>query len=478
MLMMATKWVVVYVLFVLAQMVQGLKFDIDDNEESVRDPNWHKDLFPLDNTDYAGFFCGAVGLMIAAGGGIGGGGVLVPLFILIMGFHPYHAIPLSNITILGGSIANCILNLPKRHPQADRPLIDFDLVLVMEPLTIAGAVLGSIINKIAPEILVTLLLVITLGWTSKRTWAKGMAIYEKESGTHAGYSNSESYASIVPEDEDGEELSENTSLMTGEDADKESMSWATGTIQDSDFNPAECVKMRQAIAEEERSIPMSKLAVLIVTFSAVAVLNLLKGTKDGGSPLGVECGSGGYWFLALAEIPVTIAVALFVRNYLLKWYHIKAQVGYEYMEGDVKWNNRSTVLYPAVCALAGLCAGLFGIGGGIVKGPLMLEMGVLPAVSSATAAFMILFTAASASISFVVFGMLKQDYAVPLFFMGFVCTLVGQVVVDWLVKKYQSSAIIVFSIASIISLSTLLMGYEGFESAFSEESRHGHGICE
>merc|ERR1711865_252208 len=190
--------------------VQGLKFDIDDNEESVRDPNWHKDLFPLDNTDYAGFFCGAVGLMIAAGGGIGGGGVLVPLFILVMGFHPRHAIPLSNITILGGSIANCILNIPKRHPLADRPLIDFDLVMVMEPLTIAGAVLGSIINKIAPEILVTLLLVITLGWTSKRTWAKGLKIYEKEcGGGRGGYSsgNSESYAAIMPEQ--GDELSEN-----------------------------------------------------------------------------------------------------------------------------------------------------------------------------------------------------------------------------------------------------------------------------
>ncbi len=37
--------------------------------------------------------------------------------------------------------------------------------------------------------------------------------------------------------------------------------------------------------------------------------------------------------------------------------------------------------YPFICGFAGLCAGLFGIGGGIVKGPLMLEMGVLPSVN-------------------------------------------------------------------------------------------------
>eukprot|EP00656_Telonema_subtile_P033042 TRINITY_DN3643_c0_g1_i2.p1 TRINITY_DN3643_c0_g1~~TRINITY_DN3643_c0_g1_i2.p1 ORF type:complete len:103 (-),score=29.67 TRINITY_DN3643_c0_g1_i2:20-328(-) len=80
-----------------------------------------------------------------------------------------------------------------------------------------------------------------------------------------------------------------------------------------------------------------------------------------------------------------------------------------------------------------------------IKGPLMLEMGVLPAVSAATAAFMILFTAASASISFIVFGMLKQDYAVPMFIMGFVCTLGGQVGVDWVVKKYNNSACLLYT---------------------------------
>ena len=34
--------------------------------------------------------------------------------------------------------------------------------------------------------------------------------------------------------------------------------------------------------------------------------------------------------------------------------------------------------------------GMFGVGGGIVKGPLMLEMGVLPDVAAATSATMIM----------------------------------------------------------------------------------------
>ncbi len=35
-----------------------------------------------------------------------------------------------------------VMNLSKRHPDADRPLVDWDLILVMEPLTMAGAVSG------------------------------------------------------------------------------------------------------------------------------------------------------------------------------------------------------------------------------------------------------------------------------------------------------------------------------------------------
>lgn len=58
----------------------------------------------------------------------------MPIYILIFGFSPKHAIPLSNITVFGGAIANTLLNSRKRHPLADRPLVDWDLILVMEPL--------------------------------------------------------------------------------------------------------------------------------------------------------------------------------------------------------------------------------------------------------------------------------------------------------------------------------------------------------
>lgn len=84
---------------------------------------------------------------------------------------------------------------------------------------------------------------------------------------------------------------------------------------------------------------------------------------------------------SLANLPLfSLAVSFAhprrrVREYLVQRWRLKARLNYRYGEGDVEWNPKNTLRYPAVCFFAGFFAGLFGVGGGIVKGPLMLEMG-------------------------------------------------------------------------------------------------------
>lgn len=58
----------------------------------------HKPFWPLNWEDVAGYTFAAVSLFIAAGGGIGGGGILVPLFILVLG----TALPI--ICLFAGSL--------------------------------------------------------------------------------------------------------------------------------------------------------------------------------------------------------------------------------------------------------------------------------------------------------------------------------------------------------------------------------------
>ena len=67
---------------------------------------------------------------------------------MLAGFNTDTAVALSNITIVGGAISNFLFNVGRRHAYFDKPLIDWELILVMEPTTILGALLGGYLNKV------------------------------------------------------------------------------------------------------------------------------------------------------------------------------------------------------------------------------------------------------------------------------------------------------------------------------------------
>jgi len=473
-----------------------------------------------------GVILACIGLMLAAGGGIGGGGILVPIYIIVMGFSPKYAVPLSNITILGGAIANNAFNLFKRHPDPSikRPLIDYDLVLLMEPTTIAGAVLGSILNKLLPEYIIATLLVIVLGLTTLKTLKTGNKLYLKEeeeesSHTRTPPSWSEAFSSLfdnfsfeedvsAPVDEAsqplvttqvkaeiGEDDAETKAIELEEsrlaglpDEDvtkkgslaalqerKEALIWAKskGKIAMSQGSGEE---MAAILAEESESFPLWKIGAISMCFLVVIICNVTKSAAT-------TCGSGAYWFLMFVPVLITVSMMVVVRHYLLEKCAAKRSAGgpdWTPPEGDMDWNDTTTVTYPLICTLAGVFAGMFGIGGGIVKGPLMVEMGILPQVSAATAAFMILYTTASATVTYAAFDLIAWNFAAVLFPIGMIFTALGQVMVNGYIKRTGRSSVIVFVIAGIVGLSTLLMGYQSIVSSVDalEHSRGIAGICE
>ena len=81
----------------------------------------------------------------------------------------------------------------RRHPSADRPLIDWDLILVMEPMTIVGAVLGGFVTKVLPGWSTNVLLFILLVFLSERLWKRALQTVQNETAL----SNATSRASLA-----------------------------------------------------------------------------------------------------------------------------------------------------------------------------------------------------------------------------------------------------------------------------------------
>ena len=146
----------------------------------------------------------------------------------------------------------------------------------------------------------------------------------------------------------------------------------------------------------------------------------------------------------------------------LRQYRQAAREGHKFQEGDVKWTARNVTQWPLLCTLAGATAGLFGIGGGIVKGPMMLKMGVLPEVASATCSTMILFTSLASSLTYAFFGGIPWGFAAALFGVGLLVTVVGQLCTQFLVAKLGRQSIIVLAMAALNGVAAVLMVIQAF----------------
>ena len=84
-------------------------------------------LMPLSARKVIGYLLVSLTLCLGATGGIGGGGILIPVYMLVTGLPLRLAVPVGAATVLGGALGSTLVNCHRRHPLADRPIIDWDL---------------------------------------------------------------------------------------------------------------------------------------------------------------------------------------------------------------------------------------------------------------------------------------------------------------------------------------------------------------
>jgi uncharacterized membrane protein YfcA len=377
----------------------------------------------------------------------------------------------------------------RQHPLREKPLIAYEVALMMEPMTMLGALVGTLLNKVCPGWLITLLLVLLLGLTAKRTWTKGLEGWAKEV-RHAQVRQARRLA-IESGSYDGmmEGLLHSPASSA---ASFDGMLLRSSTLEEQDAAQAaaravfECDKdtdeLQHILVSERRTIHYAKDVLTLMTLLvASSTLSMLRGRSYSSSPLGVRCGSPAYWTLNSAQLVLVFVVSAAIRPTLMRRHQWKVQHGYPFLPDDVRWDRKTTTRYPMLSAAAGLCAGMFGIGGGIVKGPLMLEMGLLPVVSSATSSFMILFTSGIAAINYAILGSLDVDYAPALFLTGLVSTLLGQWGLSSLIKQFKKQSIIVLAVSVVVGISAVAMGVVGVMTTTNEiehgQSQGFHSLC-
>ncbi|MED6204799.1 hypothetical protein PIB30_012299 [Stylosanthes scabra] len=354
-----------------------------------------------------GTVIGFLGAAFGTVGGVGGGGIFVPMLSLIIGFDAKSATAISKCMITGGAGATVFYNLKQKHPTlVDLPLIDYDLALLFQPVLVLGISIAI----------------------STKAMLKGVETWKKET--------------ILKKEVD--RLSQLNGTEGTEDSHYQLL--PRGPINGINTPP---MKSNGSIL---KNIRWKALGLLFSVWISILVLEIAKSHT---TTCSVE-----YWMFNLLQIPVALGVTSFQAVLLYKGKRVIASKG----DQLTHWRLHQLILYCACGIVAGMVGGLLGLGGGFILGPLFLELGIPPQVSSATATFAMTF---SASMSVVEYYLLKRfpiSYTLYFVAVSTVAAFIGQYVVKKLISLLGRASIIIFILAGTVFVSALSLGKKCWHS--------------
>lgn len=124
----------------------------------------HKPFWPLYTSEWFGLAMVALALFISCVGGMGGGGIVIPIAIFFFNFDTKSAIGISNASICVSSIVRYLYNFNASHPDKNGKgiIVDYNIASLMLPGIVMGASFGVIVNQILPEIIIVICLSLLL----------------------------------------------------------------------------------------------------------------------------------------------------------------------------------------------------------------------------------------------------------------------------------------------------------------------------
>lgn len=293
-----------------------------------------------------------------------------------------------------------------------------------------GVIFGVLLNLLLPEVFITVFLVALLSFNSFRTLRKGRQWWRKETAA---------MEKEAAKGKDTEMVKHNCADMEGDDTNalrrlSESKPSSAAELEDVPLDESK-EGVEVSVGEvPERSPELQKLyddaAVQFPAWSYRIILSMTGFTilyaYVKAFQIDICDAKIAYWLWYFSPVPV-LGLAMFYIAYLLnQTWQERVKHGYHFLDTDVQFSVEQIKKFPLVALLAGLAAGMLGIGGGMVIGPLFIEIGMEPQVGTSSCAFMILWTATSGVVQYYFANALGWKFALYFMCVGFISGQVGQ----------------------------------------------------
>ncbi|XP_022752128.1 sulfite exporter TauE/SafE family protein 3-like [Durio zibethinus] len=388
-----------------------------------------------------GTIVGFLGAALGSVGGVGGGGIFVPMLTLIIGFDPKSSTAISKCMIMGAAGSTVYYNLRLRHPTLEMPLIDYDLALLFQPMLMLGISIGITLNVMFADWMVTVLLIILFIGTSTKALFKGIDTWKKETMMK----------------KEAAKLEAESNPADGAAPAYKPLPSGPGTLPEDD------VPLLQNIYWKE-------LSLLLYVWIGFLIVQIIKEYLPTCSIM--------YWIVNSLQIPIAATVTLFEAICLYKGTRVIASKGKEV----TNWKIYQILLYCSCGIIAGMVGGLLGLGGGFILGPLFLELGIPPQVASATSTFALAFSSSMSVVQYYLLNRFPVPYAAYFVLVATIAAFTGQHVVRKIIAFLGRASIIIFILALTIFVSAISLGGVGIadmvEKLANEEYMGFENLCE
>jgi len=467
----------------------------------------HKQLFPMLPEDLILFIVMFLIAVCAGAAGIGGGGLNVPILMMINSFGIKEAVPLSHAAVMGNAFAQLLVNAPQRHPSAPhRPLIHYELAILALPAQLGGNSLGVVVGRIFPPTLLIILSLLMLALASVKTLFKGFDVLKafrlKKRAAIApaqvlslplasssnGLSNtgSPSRELWVPPQRPGAEQApvvrgtsrsqdlglpnaavENLECVRTWSGTNMVMPRPAGSFDTQPNVPATSSQsgppaLQNGAAGEDAvtvRIPWKVIGIM-VSFNIVFCMDFLGLSPD---VFHIKKCTAPYWVFLIGLYPFVIgSIWIGIKS-------LKSLAAYHEerndppIPGDPEVTFKLVTLFPLASVIIGLVAGLVGLGGGEFMVPLLLEFGLQPRVATATSGFLILFSTSSNIVHYLVANIMQPfiQYGAGVFILAFFGALTGLSIRDTQYLR-EHNYLLVFLLTGLLFVSMGLLAYRGF----------------
>ncbi len=352
---------------------------------------------------------------LSALSGIGGGGMLIPLYSIILDIDIKDAVFLSIITICGSSFIKSGYFITKRHKDAkNRYLSNFDIIRLIIPFDGSFAYLGFVLNKVLPDIAILVFIIILMGILIYKTVKKTYKLYKKKEKT------SDTILIIF------DNIESNIKLPTTTDSNDD-------------------------IREGETKYDLFKN--IVFSFLTIGLITFFTFVRDSYDEFSTEA-----WLVYLVQVIISLIFAYQIIDHIKTKYILRKKTKFNFIEGDIKWDeNKNFVKYGIAGSFVGFVSTMLGIGGSMVLNPIMINLHVLPEVVVATSSISSFFSAVISSLQYIFDDAELEWPLLVLFFCGSFASLTGIVILRFFKKNIRLIITTVLCVSLITSLILLVV---------------------